>query len=147
MGLDRDQVSRNKRVIVQQHGDHVHEEHIVQDTNLELRQTVYKAAQLVWLLFGSLEGLIGLRVILKLIAANPNNLFTFFVYQLTDFFLWPFLTITGTPSFQGHALEIPAIIAMFVYALLGWIIVRLIWVIFYRSPTSQVTTYDREQGL
>lgn len=146
MGLDRDQVSRHKRVVVQQHGDHIHEEHVVQDTNLELRQTVYKVSQLVWLLFGILEGLIGIRVILKLIAANPNNWFTFFVYQLTDFFLWPFLTITGAPAFQGHVLEIPAVIAMFVYALLAWIIVRLIWVIFYRSPTSQVTTYDRDQG-
>jgi hypothetical protein len=97
------------------------------------------------MLFLMLEGMIVLRVILKLIAANPNNFFTFFVYQLTDFFLWPFLTITGTPSFQGHTLEVPAIIAMFVYALLGWIIVRLIWVIFYRSPTSQVTTYDRQE--
>jgi len=147
MGLDRDQISRHKKVVVQQQGDHVHEEHIVQDTNLELRQTVYKVTQLVWLLFGILEGLIGFRVILKLIAANPNNWFTFFVYQLSDFFLWPFLTITGTPEFAGHVLEIPAIIAMLVYALLGWIIVRLIWVIFYRSPTSQVTTYDRDQGL
>ena len=147
MRLARDQVSRHKKVVVQQHGDPVHEEHIVQDTNLELRQTVYKVTQLVWLLFGILEGLIGFRVILKLIAANPNNWFTFFVYQLTDFFLWPFLTITGTPAFAGHVLEIPAIIAMLVYALLGWIIVRLIWVIFYRSPTSQVTTYDRDQGL
>ena len=147
MGLARNQVSRHKKVVVEQHGDHVHEEHFVQDTNLELRQTVYKVAQLVWLLFGILEGLIGFRVILKLTAANPNSWFTFFVYQLTDFFLWPFLTITGTPAFAGHVLEIPAIIAMLVYALLGWIIVRLIWVVFYRSPTSQVTTYERDQGL
>ncbi len=45
MGLDKDQVSRHKRVVVQQDGDHIHEEHIVQDTNLELRQTVYKVTQ------------------------------------------------------------------------------------------------------
>jgi len=147
MGIDSDQVSRQKKVVVHQQGDYVHEEHIVQDTNLELRQTVYKVTQLVWLLFGVLEGLIGFRIILKLIAANPTNWFTFLVYQLTDFFLWPFLTITSTPAFQGHVLEIPAIIAMLVYALVSWIIVRLIWVIFYRSPTKQVTTYDREQGL
>jgi len=45
MGLDKDQVSRHKRVVVQQDGDHIYEEHTVQDTNLELRQTVYKVTQ------------------------------------------------------------------------------------------------------
>ena len=40
MGLARNQVSRHKKVVVEQHGDHVHEEHIVQDTNLELRQFI-----------------------------------------------------------------------------------------------------------
>jgi len=42
-------------------------------------------------------------------------------------------------------LEVTSIIAMLVYALLSWIIVRLIWVVFYRPPTSEVTTYDREE--
>jgi hypothetical protein len=35
---------------------------------------------------------------------------------------------------------------MIVYALLGWLIVRMIWVVFYRTPTSEVTTYDRQQN-
>lgn len=139
-------VDRRKRVVVQQHGDHVHEEHVVENVNLEYRETVYKISQFIWLLFGGLEALIGIRVILMLIGANPSNWFTAFVYQLSELFLWPFRNLVTNPSFQNLTLEVTSIIAMLVYALLGWIIVRMIWVIFYRSPTSQVTTYDREES-
>lgn len=138
-------VDRRKRVVVQQHGDHVHEEHVVENVNLEYRESVYKVSQIIWLLFGGLEALIGIRVILMLIGANPANGFTAFVYQLTQLFLWPFQNLIANPTFQNMTLEVTSIIAMIVYALLGWIIVRMIWVVFYRSPTSEVTTYDRQQ--
>lgn len=144
MALDRDQIDRRKRVVVHESGDHVHEEHVVQDVNLEYREAVYKISQFIWLLFGGLEALIGIRVILMLIGANPANLFTAFVYQLSELFLWPFRNIVANPAFQNHVLEITSIIAMIVYPLIGWAIVRLIWVLFYRAPSSQVTTYDRE---
>jgi len=145
MTLDKDQIARRKRVVVQQAGDHVHEEHIVQDVNLEYREAVYKVTQFIWLLFGGLEALIGIRIILMLIGANPANWFTAFVYQLSELFLWPFRNIVANPAFQNHVLEITSLIAMIVYSLIGWAIVRLVWVLFYRAPTSQVTTYDRDK--
>lgn len=137
-------VDRRKSVVVQQHGDHVHEQQVVENVNLEYRATVYKITQFIWLLFGGLEALIGIRVILMLIGANTANWFTAFVYQLSDLFLWPFQNLIANPTFQNITLEVTSIIGMIVYALLGWIIVRLIWVIFYRAPSSQVTTYDRQ---
>jgi len=138
-------VARRKRVVVQQHGDHVHEEHVVENVNLEYRESVYKVSQIIWLLFGGLEALIGIRVILMLIGANLANGFTAFVYQLTQLFLWPFQNLIANPTFQNMTLEVTSIIAMIVYALLGGLIVRMISVVFYRSPTSEVTTYDRQQ--
>lgn len=144
MSLDRDK-ARYKRVVVRQDGDHVHEEHIVEDVNLEYRQTIYKITQLVWLLFGILEAMIGFRIALKLIGANPANWFTAFVYQLTDIFLWPFQSIIANPSVQGLVLEISSFIAMLVYALVGWVVVRLIWLVFYHRDTRRVTTYDRDE--
>ncbi len=144
MTFDRDQIGRRKRVVIQQDGDHVHEERIVRDTNLEYRETLYRVTQFVWLLFGGLEALIGIRVLLLLIGANPANWFAMFVYALSDLFLWPFRNIVANPAFQNHVLEITSLIAMLIYPLIGWAIVRLAWVIFYRTPTSQVTTYDRE---
>lgn len=144
MTLDRDQISKREEVVVQQSGDHVHEERVVQNVSLEYRQAIYKVTQFIWLLFGGLEALIGIRVILLMIGANPANLFTAFVYQLSELFLWPFQNIVANPAFQNHVLEITSLIAMIVYPLIGWAIVRLIWVLFYRTPTSQVTTYHRE---
>jgi uncharacterized membrane protein len=147
MTLDRDQIAQKKRVVVQQSGDHVHEEHVVQNVNLEYREALYKVSQFIWLLFGGLEALIGIRVILLLIGANPASWFTAFVYQLSGLFLWPFQNIVANPAFGNNVLEITSLIAMIVYPLIGWAIVRLIWVLFYRAPTSQVTTYDRESHL
>lgn len=144
MTLDRDQIDQSERVVVHERGDHVHEERVVRNANLEYREAVYKVTQFVWLLFGGLEALIGIRVILMLIGANPANPFAALVYQLSELFLWPFRNLVTNPGFGNSALEITSMIAMIVYPLIGWAIVRLIWVLFYRTPTSQVTTYDRD---
>jgi uncharacterized membrane protein len=144
MTLDRDQIDRQKRVVVHQSGDHIHEEHIVRNVDLEYREALYKISQFIWLIFGGIDALIGIRVILMLIGANPANTFTAFIYQLSELFLWPFRNIVANPAFQNMVLEITSIIAMIVYPLIGWAIVKLIWVLFYRAPTSQVTTYHRE---
>src|SRR5215510_7378031 len=98
-------VDRRKKVVVHQHGDHVHEEHVVENVNLEYREAVYKVTQFIWLLFGALEALIGMRVILLLIGANPGNWFAAFVYRLSQVFLWPFQSLTLNPSFQNFTLE------------------------------------------
>lgn len=144
MQVDRNQVSRREEVFVEQQGGHIHKERIVEDVNLAHRQSVARIAQLIWLFFGVVDGFIGIRILLKLIAANPNNGFTSLVYQLTDLFLWPFFSLTGSPSFENYVFEIPSVIAMFVYIFVGWVIVRLVWIVFYRTPTSRVSTYDRE---
>ena len=144
MTLDRDQISQRERVVVQQDGDHVHEERVVQNVNLEYREAIYRVTQFIWLLFGGLEALLGIRVILMLIGANPATPFTALVYQLSELFLWPFRNIVANPAFGNSVLEITTFIAMIVYPLIGWAIVRLIWVLFYRSPSSNVTTYHRE---
>lgn len=144
MTVDRDQIQQREQVVVQQTGGHVHEERVVQNVNLEYREAIYKVTQFIWLLFGGLEALIGIRVILMLIGANPANTFTAFVYQLSELFLWPFRNIVANPALGNYVLEITSLMAMIVYPLIGWAIVRLIWVLFYRTPSSQVTTYHRE---
>jgi hypothetical protein len=107
----------------------------------ELRIYTFKATQLVWLLFGTLETLIALRILLKLIAANPNSPIAALIYAFTDLFLFPFAGLTATPSAGGMVLEISSLFAMLIYALIAWAIERLIWVIFYRprGPIVEVT--------
>jgi len=113
----------------------------------EQRSFIVRLTQLVWLLFGILEALIGLRVLLKLIAANPNNAFAALVYRASSLFVWPFNGLTRTPAAEGMVLDIPSIIAMFVYALVAWAIVRLIWILLDRPVNPTVvsqTTVVRE---
>ena len=117
---------------------------MVEDLNAERRLFVSRITQLIWLLFGALEALIGLRVLLKLMAANPDNPFARLVYAFTDLFLWPFRGLTIAPSFNNIVFEIPAIIAILVYALVGWLLVRLVWLLFYNPASRTVRTVERE---
>jgi hypothetical protein len=110
-------------------------------TPTDQRVFTFKLTQLVWLLFGLLEALIALRVGLKLIGANPGNPFAALVYNLSAVFLWPFFGLTGTPAANGMVLEVPSIIAMFVYALVAWAIASLVWLILYR-PREATTVQE-----
>jgi hypothetical protein len=113
----------------------------------EFRIFTFKATELVWLLFGFLEVLLGLRFALKLIAANPASPIAALIYAVTDLFLFPFSGLTVTPSAGGMVLEIPTLFAMLIYALIGWAIERVIWVLFYRprGPIVEVTQTRRSE--
>lgn len=106
----------------------------------ERRIFSFKATQVIWLLLGILEVMLMLRFVLKLIAANPESPIAAFIYGFTGLFLLPFAGLTATPSAGGMVLEIGTIIAMAVYALVGWAIERVVWLIFYRPRGPVVST-------
>jgi hypothetical protein len=107
----------------------------------EQRIFSFKATQLIWLFLGILEGMLGLRFGLKLIAANPESPIVAMIYGFTNLFLYPFAGMTVTPSAGGMVLELPTLFAMAIYALIAWAIERIVWVIFYRprGPVVAVT--------
>ncbi len=94
--------------------------------------TLHRVSNLITLAFGILNGLIGLRFLLKLMAANPGNPFAILIDAITTPFLWLFMGLTRTPAFEGIAIEFYDLIAIGVYYMLGWIIVRLMWILFAR---------------
>lgn len=108
------------------------------ESNQEQRIFSFKATQWIWLGLGIIEALIGLRIVLKLIAANPESPFAAFIYNVSAIFLYPFAGLVGTPAAGGVVLELSSIIAMLVYALLAWGLERIVWVIFYRPRGSVV---------
>ncbi len=82
------------------------------------------------------NGLIGLRFLLKLLAANPDNPFAALIYFLSRPFVAIFVGLTPTPSFAGIQIEFFDLIAILVYFLLAWALIRLLWILFARfSPT------------
>ena len=110
-----------------------------QEPEREQRIFTFKATQLVWLAFGILEALIAMRIGLKLIGANAASPIAAFIYGFTDLFLLPFQGLIGTPAVGNMVLEITSVIAMVVYALIGWALERIIWVIFYRPRGPMVS--------
>jgi hypothetical protein len=107
----------------------------------EQRIFTFKATQLIWLLFGSLEALIALRIGLMLIGANPDSPIVALIYGFTALFLFPFTGLIGSPAFGRMVLELSSMFAMLIYALIAWAMERIIWLIFYRprGPVVGVT--------
>jgi hypothetical protein len=78
------------------------------------------------------NSLIGLRFLLKLMAANPDNAFAQLIYFLTAPFLAVFVGLTDAPSFDGFVIEFYDLIAILVYFALGWALIRILWILFAR---------------
>ena len=89
-----------------------------------------KARKYVYYILGVFEVLFALRLVFKLLGANPSGAFISFIYSLTQLFLWPFASIFRTAVTKGietqAILEPTTIIGMFVYALVAWGIIKLI---------------------
>jgi len=104
----------------------------------ERRLYTFKATQLVWLLLAILEAMIAMRIGLKLIGANADNLIVSMVYQFTSLFLFPFDGLIGSLSTGNIVFELSSIFAMLVYALIAYVVNKLILLVFYRPRGSVV---------
>src|SRR5688500_20342736 len=99
-------------------------EAVADDPYAERRGAADKARQVVYLLFGIVEGLIAIRFILRALGANPETPFASFIYGVTAPFLAPFAGLFGTPVFNGSVLEWHSLVAIVVYMLLAWALAR-----------------------
>jgi YggT family protein len=145
MTIGNNDADRVEKVRVQQQGSSEYVEHVVDDAAAAQRSFTYQITALLWLLFGALEGLLGLRLILKLLASNPSNPFAQLVYGLSDLFVWPFIGLTVTPSAAGIVVEIHTIIAMVVYAILAWLVISLVRILLYRRTERFVRVERRDR--
>lgn len=98
----------------------------------EQRVATFKATQVIWLLLGLLEAAIALRFIFKLLGVNPANAFATLLYNVTDFFLAPFASLAKAPTAGSMVLEVASLLAMIVYLLIGYALVKIVSVVFYR---------------
>lgn len=84
----------------------------------------------VYFLFGVLEILLGFRVLFKLLGANPSSIFVGLIYGVTKLFVLPFEGIFRRGFTEGiettSVLEPSTIVAIIVYAIVAWGIVKLI---------------------
>ena len=92
----------------------------------------FKATHAVWVAFGLLEALIGFRIGMKLVGANPADPIASFVYNTTSLFVAPFAGLATSPSVGMAVLELSSVIALVAYAFLGWGVERIVWLFLYR---------------
>jgi uncharacterized protein YggT (Ycf19 family) len=80
-------------------------------------------------------GLLAVRLVLELLAANASNAFVQLINNVTDPFYALFRGIVASPTADGHTLAIPIIIAIAAYALLHFAINGLLRMLVYRKTT------------
>lgn len=102
---------------------HYHVSSPYHNTNVHMADRVN---QFIWYALAILQGLMAIRVFLRLIAANPANPFASFIYSVTEPLTRPFVGIVGTPRVGESVLELDTLIAMVVYILFFYAIVRLV---------------------
>ncbi|MDO8481693.1 MAG: YggT family protein [bacterium] len=82
-------------------------------------------------IIGIIEAVLSLRLVLELLGASPSARFIAFVYQITDGLLGPFAGAFPSFSLGGNfVIDLSIIVAMIGYAILGWLIIRLLSFIF-----------------
>jgi len=86
----------------------------------------FRAAAAVWLTVGVIDVLIAGRFLLKLLDASTQSSFVGLVYGVTSPLLAPFHGIFPTSASAGNVFEPAALVAIAVFALLGWGAVALI---------------------
>lgn len=90
--------------------------------------SVARIVHIVYFLFALIEVLLGLRVVLRMLDANASNGFANFIYGLSQPFVILFANLFSNPAIsQGTVLELTTITAMVAYAILAWLIGRIIW--------------------
>jgi hypothetical protein len=87
---------------------------------------LYRGTQIVWYILNIVEVLLAFRFVLRLLGANPAAGFTQFVYSLSYIFYQPFIAVFSPTYAAGAVFEWTTLLAMLVYWLVAWGIVRLI---------------------
>ena len=126
MALEESQEKTKETQVAQEGDTQIVREKVSSSSSAENRMTVVNG---IWLVVGIFEVLLAFRFVLKLLGANPNSGFTEFVYAVSGALNAPFRGIFSTPTAEGDittsVFETSTLVAMIVYAVVAWGIVKL----------------------
>jgi uncharacterized protein YggT (Ycf19 family) len=95
-------------------------------TQVEPATHNYRAVQIVWFLTSLITTLIVIRFVLKLLGASLQSGFVTLIYSLTDALVTPFRAIFPATSGQSSTVDVASLVAIVIYALVGWGLVALV---------------------
>lgn len=105
---------------------------------------LYFGTQVIWFIFGTIETLLALRFVMKLLGANPAATFTDIIYSITNVLVSPFVAVFRTSYPAGVVFEWTTLLAAFIYALVAYGIINLF---FMSQNVSTVEAANRLNNL
>lgn len=93
--------------------------------NSPTTKPLYRGTQIVWYILGAIETLLAIRLVLKLLGANPAAGFSNFIYDFSYVFAAPFLNVFRTTRVDGNIFEWTTLLAMAVYYIVALGIIKL----------------------
>ncbi len=114
-------------------------------SNSPTTKPLLKGTQIVWYLLGLLEALLAFRFVLKLMGANPTAGFTNFIYAVTWPFTAPFNAVFLKTAVQGSIFEWTTLLAMLVYYLVAFAIVKLFLISKTVSTPEAAEKLDKQE--
>ena len=114
--------------------------------NSPTTKPIFRSTQITWYILGLLEALLAFRFVLKALAANANAGFAYFVYTVTWPFTQPFAAVFGKTRVAGSVIEWTTLLAMFVYLLVAWAIVKLFLMSKTVSTPEAAAKLDQQEG-
>jgi len=104
-----------------------------------------RAMEIIYLVFGIIDALLLVRLVLKLLGANAHAGFASFTYGLTDFLLAPFHGLLPTFVSGQSVFELSLVFAILIYSLVAVGLARLVAISLSRSV--MVSQHSRSEGL
>lgn len=107
-------------------------------------QPLYRGTQIVWYILGLVEVLLAFRFVLKLLGANAGAGFTDLIYMMTAPLAAPFIAVFRVSKAQGSVFEWTTILAMFVYYVVAWGIIKMLMMGKTVSTPEAAAKLDRQ---
>jgi hypothetical protein len=86
----------------------------------------FRAAAIIGFVAGVVNVLIGLRFVLRLLGASTQSAFVNAIYAVSAPLVAPFHGIFGDSATNGNYFETAALVAIVIYALIGWGLIVLV---------------------
>src|SRR5437764_7697308 len=100
----------------------------------------FRAAAIVGFVVGIVDIVIAARFLGKLFGASAQSAFVNFIYQVSSPMVAPFKGIFGNAGSGANSFETASLVAIVVYAVIGWGIVALIRIVTAPRGTKPSTS-------
>lgn len=106
------------------------------------KKAIFRTHQIIWYLLAVIEVLLGFRMSLKALGADPTSGFTNAVYAFSNLFALPFRNILPASVSGNSVIEWSTIIAGIVYLIIAYGIVHLILMLKPLTPQEVSQNVD-----